>query len=812
MKIFDHSEWIWEKDSRKNSYVGAFKRIVLGGRPEKIEITLFADTHYKLYVNGRFVNAGPAPFAKPVMMADSYDISSFLKKGGNDIFILAHFVGVTVKYNITDRPGIIAGISGICENGKKIEAHTDSSWKIFPLSAWNKDTPKKNWAIGFIEDLDLCDPSFAVLECFASQDYNSDGKRIRLAEIEKFAQKPVCYKLENQVFGKRRVPYLQWNSYKPLKINEIYRDNPEVYKLADSIRLDNEYLEPEFDNAKYNILKGGTVKLGRNKGDKGFTVLYDMMRMMAGDISAEITAPSKCTVDLQYVEDIRDGRPYGSRMGSVYYSRFHLKKGLNKFRIYNFIGYRYIYIVLKDFTGELEIKNVTGNLCHADLDFQDKFFTEDKLLGNIYDISRRSIILNAQANTYDCNTREQGTYWGDSLWVADTCGHMTGDFSFMKDLCLAMPEEYARVGTFNASLYGSSSPLFDYCLVPMDMLRRYYEYTADRQTVIDSLEPNEKVLEDFRNSKDRSGLILLDKLTKNEKYKDGMLFLDHPGTSWHPMQTSPIDRNDCNAGINLFYLKALQCMESLYRMLKMRKSHSDEINEIGEKIRNLFYCPQTGLLKDSCNDLKKEFSYSQITNSLAVMTGILKGKDARFAMLQIIDIERNPWISQGTPYSYFFISEALSILGMASAGISTIKKYWTPMLERGATTTWEAFGGENHDSLNHAWSAPLPYLIYKGLLGLRPGEPGYTKLIFRPCIEALDDFSYSLAIPQGRISAKWRKTSPKAYELEITAPENLPATVQLGDKTIPFIGKINIPDYKNRSPDCDRYFAKTLTP
>ena len=789
--FFKKAEWIWEKKERNNSYVGAYKKLVLSAAPKKISISLFADTHYKLYVNGKFVNAGPAPFAKPVIMADSYDITDLLKKGSNDIFILAHFVGVTVKYNRVDHPGVIATIQGSCADKKKVAEYTGPSWKIFSIKAWNEDTPKKNWALGFIEDVNFNSPSYAVLEAYATEDYGNPENRPVASKFANLAKIPRCYKIDNLIIRDRIVPYLCWSKERHLVLKEIFRDNPEVYLLPDSIRLDNEYLEPENDNAKYNIQKNCSVELHRKIGEKGFVLLYDMMRMTAGDLTLEIESSSKCIVDIQYTESIRNGRQYGSRVGSVYYSRLHLKRGLNRFRIYNFCGFRYIGLIAKDFEGKLEVKNIFTNECYGDVPYTDVICTNDGNIDNIYDISRRSIILNGQANTYDCNSREQGTYWGDSVWIVDSGGHMSGDFAFMKHLCVAISDEVELNGTIAASLYGLSNALFDYSLVPMDLLKRYYDYTEDKQTVIAQLAACENVIDQFRSFKDESGFVVIANISKDERYERGMLFLDHPGTTWHPRQTTAIDRDDYNAGINLFYLKALQCMEELYQKLKIKKSYVAEIRELKKKIFNYFYDEGKGLMKDACNSGKKVFSYSQITNCLAVMTGVLTGGKAKYALKEIVNIEKNTWISQGTPYSYFFVCEALTKMGMVEEGIETIKKYWMPMIERGATTTWEAFGGENHDSLNHAWSAPLPYFLYKGVVGLGQEGSGYKKLVFKPCLAAFDDFSYEFAIPQGKISVKWKKINAIEYDVSIKIPKSLPATLELNGKVFKFSGSIN---------------------
>ncbi|MEA2012584.1 MAG: hypothetical protein U9O87_05795 [Verrucomicrobiota bacterium] len=515
--------------------------------------------------------------------------------------------------------------------------------------------------------------------------------------------------------------------------------------------------------------------------------------MTAGDITLEIATSSECIVDIQHTESIRNGRQYGSRSGSIYLSRIHLKNGLNRFRIYNFCGFRYIGLILKDFTGNLNIRKLFTNECHADLPYTEQLASNDKKIDNIHDISRRSIILNAQANTYDCNSREQGTYWGDSIWITDMIGHMTGDFSYMKHLCIAISDEVKLNGTIMGSLYGMSNALFDYSMVPMDLINRYYSYTADKETVLQHLPACENVLSQFRTFKDNNGLVTVANIIKDKKYANGLLFLDHPGTTWHPRQTVEIDRDDYNAGLNLFYLKALQSMEKLYNELKIKKSFAKEINTLKKKILDLFYDEKKGLIKDATNMNKKEFSYSQIVNSLAVMTGVLTRKKAEYALKQIVDVERNPWIAQGTPYSYFFMCEALMQMKMVNKALQTIKKYWTPMIERSATTTWEAFGGENHDSLNHAWSAPLTYLLYKGVVGLTQKGTGDKRLIFKPCLTAFDNFSYNFAIPQGEIAVKWIKKTTKEYNISIKIPEKIPASLEMNGKSFNFFGSINTP-------------------
>lgn len=228
-------------------------------------------------------------------------------------------------------------------------------------------------------------------------------------------------------------------------------------------------------------------------------------------------------------------------------------------------------------------------------------------------------------------------------------------------------------------------------------------------------------------AKDFLGDLEIEKVAAHQ-WRADLTFLDHPGIGWHPCQTTGIDRNDYNGSINLFYLKALQILSKLFDATGIGQSHTSEAREMTEVLRRRFSNDRTGLLADSWNPEKSEFRYSQITNALAVMTGIVDGSAAPRIVETVCNIDRHPWISKETLYTHFFIADAAIAAGIPHMALEMIRREWTPMLERGATTTWETLGGENHDSLNHAWSAPLPYLLRKGIAGITPGEPGYGEV------------------------------------------------------------------------------------
>ena len=774
------ARWIWTPQTHPNQYVAARGALKLPVAPQRARLRIFADTKYKLYVNGRFVNAGPAPFRKPVIQIDEYDVAPFLRKGANEVFVIAHFIGSTVKYNTVEEPGLIVSLEGTCDGEAPFALHSGASWKVAGLDCWTAETPRRNWAIEHVEELDLAHPAFALLARHAAEDYAGGGEGGAAARAR--WTHPRVFVRDDLVVRPRAVPPLAWTREDLTHPTHVFRLNTEVYNLQDTaIRLDHEAVRPELEESVYEMTRGGTVRFDRREGEPGFGLVYDMRRMCAGEVSVEIVCDAPCTLDVALAEKtLPDGHPVIWRNGGLYYSRYHLAKGVNRVRCYHFNGHRFIYLVMKDAVGAVEVRRVTTHHCRADLEFKDAFACDDRAAESLYRISRRSVALNAQANTYDCNTREQGTYWGDSIWIADSVGHQAGDFRHMRHLCDAMTDEFRACGMLPASLYGLGAPLYDYCLVPVELLARYYRYTGDAATVKANLPAARAIVEQFRAFRDPNGLLAVRNIpVGDDSFRKGLLFLDHPGNGWHPMTTTGIEREDSSAGFNLYFLQALQALAALERAGRRRAALEAEIATLAATIRKTFLVPARGLLADSVHPGKQTFRFSQIANALAITTGVLEGAEARHALATVLDIPRNPWVSQGSPYTCFFLADAAVRTGQVDLAVRAFVRDFAGMLASGATTTWEAWNGENHDSLNHAWSAPLPLLVRAGVMGVQPAHPGYAEVAVTPSLDSFNRFEGTCCIPQGEVCVSWSRLDPQTFDLDVTLPKGVSGVLHL---------------------------------
>jgi len=109
---------------------------------------------------------------------------------------------------------------------------------------------------------------------------------------------------------------------------------------------------------------------------------------------------------------------------------------------------------------------------------------------------------------------------------------------------------------------------------------------------------------------------------------------------------------------------------------------------------------------------------------------------------------------------------------------------WGYMARRGATTIWELWNGDTGDpsmnSANHVMLlGDLLIWEYEYLAGIRPLEPGYSKIQFHPTfVEGLNHVDCTYRSVSGTIESHWRRTD-KGIEWTIVIPPNTTAEVYL---------------------------------
>jgi len=126
-----------------------------------------------------------------------------------------------------------------------------------------------------------------------------------------------------------------------------------------------------------------------------------------------------------------------------------------------------------------------------------------------------------------------------------------------------------------------------------------------------------------------------------------------------------------------------------------------------------------------------------------------------------------------------YILEALSATGHVDEVYRIVNSLafpgWGYMVDRGATTLWEAWiESDNTYSNCHPMFGSVSEWFYRWLAGIRPIEsnPGFTKFILAPSFpEGLNEVSASYHAPKGEIKVVWKRDVQDGIELTFSIPK-----------------------------------------
>jgi hypothetical protein len=138
------------------------------------------------------------------------------------------------------------------------------------------------------------------------------------------------------------------------------------------------------------------------------------------------------------------------------------------------------------------------------------------------------------------------------------------------------------------------------------------------------------------------------------------------------------------------------------------------------------------------------------------------------------------------------------------------------MIRAGSTITLEAWDLKYKNNLdwNHAWGAAPANIISRFVLGVRPLEPGFGKVIIHPQPGLLKKVSGIIPTIRGPISVSLENNQGYPLELRITIPASMTAKVgvprrDMHSDTIVIDGKKVQAELENECLFCDNISGGT---
>lgn len=245
-----------------------------------------------------------------------------------------------------------------------------------------------------------------------------------------------------------------------------------------------------------------------------------------------------------------------------------------------------------------------------------------------------------------------------------------------------------------------------------------------------------------------------------------------------PKQVGPM----VNTVANAFYFHALGQMAFLADALG-KSAEALEFREAAAKVHDsfqrAFLDPARGLYTDG----EGSDHTSQHANFFPLAFGLVPNPH----VAGIADFIESKGMACSV-YGAQYLLEALFAAGRADHAIGLMAargpRTWRRMVEEGSTMTWEAWGPEFKPNLtwNHPWGAAPANILSRFVLGVRPLDPGFRRILVSPQLGPLNWVRGKVPTPHGPVLVKLEKgktlrmelETPSGTEVSIDLPENQP--------------------------------------
>lgn len=327
---------------------------------------------------------------------------------------------------------------------------------------------------------------------------------------------------------------------------------------------------------------------------------------------------------------------------------------------------------------------------------------ENPIRRKIYDVSIRTLKLNAMEHYYDCPWREQGFYALDSRHQMRYGYKAFANTEYQYAALKLMSEDRNEGGMVSITVPTSDKMVIpSFALFYIVAMEEYAAQTGDLRLIEQYYSKMNGILAQFVQNR-----------------KDGLV-CNFPKPFWNFYEWNDglddvFTERDC--ALNLTFLLSLQSMIKICGMLKKDEDSLKYLALYGETamaVNACYYSEETGLYHMSEED-GREF---ELLNAYALLTGVADGNRAERICEKLVSEELIRCTLSMLPFKY----DALLAVNAEKYGeyvLADIDKNYTYMLENGATSFWETilgaadFGGAG--SLCHGWAA-APILYYHKL-------------------------------------------------------------------------------------------------
>ncbi|OVE77540.1 hypothetical protein BVX99_02320 [bacterium F16] len=265
--------------------------------------------------------------------------------------------------------------------------------------------------------------------------------------------------------------------------------------------------------------------------------------------------------------------------------------------------------------------------------------------------------------------------------------------------------------------------------------------------------------------------------------------MDWPPGSFTDGGTGERDNHEMlpiNTVTNAFHCHALRLMARIAEVLgrvddQVRFAQCAE--KVAATINTLLFNENRGIYVDG-----EGSEHSSLHSNMFMLAFELVPEDRIAAIVEFVKSRGMACSVYGAQHlldALYLNNEADHALNLMAA---THDRSWWNMIQAGSTMTLEAWDINYKKNLdwNHAWGAAPANIIPRYVVGVRPLEPGFKRVLIQPQPGSLTSFDAKVPTPLGPVTIAWRRQSAR---LDITVPDGMEPCIKTPDM---FTGTVNL--------------------
>ncbi|HWD89602.1 MAG TPA: alpha-L-rhamnosidase N-terminal domain-containing protein [Mucilaginibacter sp.] len=735
------------------------KTISLASKPASFVVKVSGDNRYKLFVNGQQVSLGPARSDFYYWNYETVDLAPFLQAGDNVISAIVVNEG-------SWRPAaqMSYGTGFILQGATPAEeiANTNRSWKCL------RDSAYRPLDVVIIYSYYVAGPGEQV-------DMKLQPKNWQMPGFDDSAW-PQANRLGkgwpkgqmNFDDGRELVP-------SPIPARELVIQRLKTVRKADGVSLPSTFPADQ-----------GPVTIPANTKA---TILLDQLYLTNAYPTIVFSKGKDAGISMSYAESLYIIEPGGKdwraqeRKGNrneVEGKRFVGRKdsiisdGSNKqqFTPFNWRTFRYLQLIVQTKDEPLVIDDLYSMATGYPFQYNAKFESENKQLDTILQIGWRTARLCSWETYMDCPYYEQLQYVGDTRIQAMISYYDSGDDRLGRNAISLIDHSRIAEGVTESRFPTAVVQIIPtFSLWWIGMLHDCYMYRNDPAFVAGKLPGERQVLGFFNRYQQPDGSL------KNAPYWE---FTDWANGKGWDSGAAPTGANGNSSVLDMQLLWAYQTAAELENHLGIKDlaaTYEKRAAQLKQTIRTKYWVASRGFYSDR----PEKDVFSQHTNALAILTGVAEGEQAKgIAHKLLIDTS----LVQASIYFKYYVYQALVKMGMGNDYVNWLG-IWRDNIKMGMTTWAEMSDISASRSDCHAWGSSPNIELYRTVLGINSGAPGFKVVKIEPHLDTMTHIGGSMPHPAGTVTVRYDKQANGKWKISATLPAKTTGILVWANKLYP---------------------------